>query len=72
MFPKEHPAMKEEILAKVPFSLEEYRRTAVSRRKFPWLAVSFAAVALVIFVGQNFLPSGRLVGRNGLTIPISQ
>jgi len=32
----------------------------------------FSAVALVIFVGQNFLPSGRLGGRNGLTIPISQ
>ncbi len=50
--PENNSVLKEEILSKVSFDVDEYRKTTMKKSSLPWFSMAFAAVAVIIFIGN--------------------
>jgi len=51
--PKDNVSLKEEILAKVPFSVDGYRNLNKKKKSLPWFPMAFATMAILVLIGNT-------------------
>lgn len=69
-FPKNDIALKEEILSKVPFSVENYRKIERKKKTLPWISMAFATMAILVLIGNTGFQSKKMNYITGMSLSI--
>ena len=71
--PKGNLTIKNEVLSKIPFSIENYRAGTQKKKNLPWFSIAFAVIAIIVFVGNvNFSGSKKNFGNTLGSFGISE